>query len=121
MIERYWKHPKYGVRIRSQKKIFFHDENEVCSVGDLIEITQAPKKISKTKAFVLNKILEKNPVIVAMEKDGIVDAHTAMEKLREMEKGITSEINVRREKQHPEDDKKRYERKMQMREGQKME
>lgn len=58
LIERRVKHPVYGkVMVRSQK-YHAHDENNEAQTGDLVEITEC-RPISKTKAWVVTKLLEK--------------------------------------------------------------
>ena len=48
-----------GKRVRRTKKFFAHDEDEVCNVGDFIEIVSCAP-ISKQKAFKVKRILRKS-------------------------------------------------------------
>lgn len=57
-IERLVRHPKYGKYLRQTTKLFAHDEKELCSEGDLVEIRES-RPISKKKAWVLANIIEK--------------------------------------------------------------
>ena len=53
------KHPIYGKFVNKTKKYHAHDENNACKVGDVVEIIES-KPISKTKKWVVNKIVEEN-------------------------------------------------------------
>ncbi|PNR97127.1 30S ribosomal protein S17 [Petrotoga sp. 9PWA.NaAc.5.4] len=53
------KNPKYGKIVRKTRKYHAHDENNECNIGDIVEIEES-RKLSKTKAFVLKKIIKKN-------------------------------------------------------------
>ncbi|MFP3013311.1 MAG: 30S ribosomal protein S17 [Arsenophonus sp. NC-PG7-MAG3] len=57
-IERMVKHPLYGKFIRRTTKLHVHDENNECSIGDLVEIHQT-RPLSKTKSWILVRVLEK--------------------------------------------------------------
>lgn len=58
VVERKVRHPIYGKYVRKSTKLHAHDENNECSIGDLV-LVQETKPISKTKAWVLVKVLEK--------------------------------------------------------------
>jgi small subunit ribosomal protein S17 len=58
-IERFIKHVIYGKFIKRTTKLHIHDEKNECTVGDLIEIRES-RPISKTKSWVLVRIIEKN-------------------------------------------------------------
>jgi small subunit ribosomal protein S17 len=58
-IERFIKHAIYGKFIKRTTKLHIHDENNECTVGDLIEIRES-RPISKTKSWVLVRIIKKN-------------------------------------------------------------
>ena len=51
-VERLVKHPVNGKFIKRSTKYHIHDENNKCSVGDVIKIKQC-RPISKTKTWVL--------------------------------------------------------------------
>ena len=55
------KHPKYGKYIRRRTILHVHDEDNVSKVGDRVEIAQC-RPISKTKSWVLLRVLESAPV-----------------------------------------------------------
>lgn len=56
-VETYRKVPKYGKRVKYTKKYRVHDENNTAKVGDIVSI-YASKPISKTKRYVLEKVVE---------------------------------------------------------------
>ena len=51
-VERLVKHPVNGKYIKRSTKYHIHDENNHCSVGDIIKIKQC-RPISKTKTWTL--------------------------------------------------------------------
>lgn len=57
-IERFVKHNIYGKFIKRTTKLHIHDEKNECAIGDLIEIRES-RPISKTKSWVLVRIIEK--------------------------------------------------------------
>ncbi|MBZ2279049.1 30S ribosomal protein S17 [Buchnera aphidicola] len=59
VIQRFVKHNIYGKFIKRTTKLHIHDENNECSIGDLIEIREC-RPISKTKSWILVRIIEKN-------------------------------------------------------------
>ena len=52
------KHPKYGKYIRRRRRIHVHDEQNISSIGDKVEITEC-RPISKTKTWAVTKVVEK--------------------------------------------------------------
>lgn len=58
LIERRVRHPLYKKYIRRSTKVHAHDENDECHIGDVVSIEQC-RPVSKTKAWRLNKILER--------------------------------------------------------------
>ena len=58
MIERRVKHPVYGKFMKKSTKFHIHDENNECSVGDTVQISEC-RPISKTKSWKLVKVVEK--------------------------------------------------------------
>lgn len=58
LVERRVKHPLYGKVVTKSNKYHAHDENGEYKVGDLVEI-EACRKLSKTKAWRVVKLLEK--------------------------------------------------------------
>ena len=57
-IEDNVKHPLYGKIIKRTKKLHAHDENNVCGVGDKVEVMET-RPLSKTKRWRLVQIIEK--------------------------------------------------------------
>ena len=51
-VERLVKHPVNGKYIKRSTKYHIHDENNKCSVGDVIKIKQC-RPVSKTKTWIL--------------------------------------------------------------------
>lgn len=54
------KHPKYGKYIRRQTVLHAHDENNISRLGDRVEIAEC-RPISKTKSWVVVRVVEKAP------------------------------------------------------------
>ena len=59
-IARTFRHPLYEKVVHSAKKLVVHDELG-CNVGDEVQIIES-KPISKTKRFVVEKILSRQEV-----------------------------------------------------------
>ena len=59
LVERRAKHPIYGKVVIKSSKYHAHDEGNECKAGDLVEI-QASRKISKTKAWKVLRVVEKS-------------------------------------------------------------
>jgi len=57
-VTRMWQHPMYLKSVKRSKKYSCHYENLELKEGDKVEI-QESKPISKTKHFVVTKVLEK--------------------------------------------------------------
>jgi small subunit ribosomal protein S17 len=62
LVERRVKHPLYGKVVRRSKKYHVHDENNEYKEGDLVEI-EACRKLAKTKAWRVKRLIEKAKVI----------------------------------------------------------
>ena len=58
LIERKVKHPLYGKFVKKSTKLHVHDENNECSMGDTVQITEC-RPMSKTKSWALVKIVDK--------------------------------------------------------------
>ncbi|HAN68298.1 MAG TPA: 30S ribosomal protein S17 [Halieaceae bacterium] len=56
LIERRVKHPVYGKYITRSSKIHAHDENNVCSIGDTVKVTES-RPISKSKTWKLLEVV----------------------------------------------------------------
>ncbi len=57
-IERKVKHPLYGKYVRRFTKMYAHDEENTCKVGDLVVIQQT-RPVSKTKCWKLIEVLKR--------------------------------------------------------------
>ncbi|MBA3660769.1 MAG: 30S ribosomal protein S17 [Gammaproteobacteria bacterium] len=57
-VERKVKHPLYGKYIRRFSKMYAHDEENTCQVGDLVRI-ESSRPISKLKRWKLVEIITK--------------------------------------------------------------
>ena len=58
LIERQVKHPLYGKFIKRSTKVHAHDENNECSMGDVVRVVEC-RPLSKTKTWQLVEIVEK--------------------------------------------------------------
>jgi len=56
VVERTYKHPRYGKFVRRKKKYLAHDEKNEASVGDKVEIV-ATRPLSKRKRWRLGQVL----------------------------------------------------------------
>lgn len=56
-IERKVKHPLYGKYVRRYSKMYAHDQENICNVGDIVKIQQC-RPISKTKSWKLLEVLD---------------------------------------------------------------
>ncbi len=57
LLERQVKHSLYKKFIKRSTKLHVHDENNECSVGDMVAIREC-RPISKTKSWTLVEVLE---------------------------------------------------------------
>ncbi len=57
-VERRLQHPVYGKFIKKTIKLVAHDENNVCSEGDIVKIMET-RPLSKTKRWRLVEVVEK--------------------------------------------------------------
>jgi small subunit ribosomal protein S17 len=62
LVERRVKHPLYGKVVTRSAKYHAHDEGNECKEGDLVEIV-ATRKLAKSKAWKVSKVLEKAKVV----------------------------------------------------------
>src|SRR5688572_21115830 len=58
LVERRVTHPLYAKVVRRSKKYHAHDEKNEYNEGDIVEIKSA-RPVSKTKAWVVSKLIEK--------------------------------------------------------------
>ncbi|QMU60279.1 MAG: 30S ribosomal protein S17 [Gammaproteobacteria bacterium] len=57
LLERQVKHPLYKKYIRRSTKLHVHDENNECSIGDMVSIREC-RPLSKTKSWTLVEVIE---------------------------------------------------------------
>ena len=57
-IEDHIKHPTYGKIISRTTKIYAHDEENTCGIGDTVELMET-RPLSKTKRWRLVRVIEK--------------------------------------------------------------
>jgi len=58
VVQRRFKHPKYGKFITKSKKYIAHDEEDTCKMGDTVKIAET-RPISKRKKWRLVEIIER--------------------------------------------------------------
>ena len=58
VLERQVKHPLYGKYIKRSTKVHAHDEDNSCSEGDLVRISES-RPLSKTKSWRVVEIVER--------------------------------------------------------------
>lgn len=56
VVERTITHPKYGKIMRRRSKLYAHDENEICQVGNVVRIRET-RPWSKLKTWVLVEVV----------------------------------------------------------------
>lgn len=56
-VNRSTRHPLYGKVIRTSKKYMAHDEEDRCSVGDMVRIVES-RPLSKRKRWVVQDIVK---------------------------------------------------------------
>lgn len=61
-------HPIYGKQYTVNRKYAAHDENNDAKVGDLVTISEI-RKVSKRKAFKLDRILEKSKGSIELKEE----------------------------------------------------
>ena len=59
LIERRVRHPIYKKYIKRSTKVHAHDENNECSLGDIVRVSES-KPFSKTKSWALIEVIEKS-------------------------------------------------------------
>jgi small subunit ribosomal protein S17 len=58
MLERQVKHPLYGKYMKRTTKVHAHDEDNSCTEGDLVRISEC-RPLSKTKSWRVVEIVER--------------------------------------------------------------
>jgi len=62
LVERRVKHPLYGKFVTRSSKYHAHDEKNEYKLGDLVEIV-ACRKLAKTKAYRVSRLIEKAKIV----------------------------------------------------------
>ena len=57
-VERLVIHPVYKKRIKRTKRVYAHDKDNKCQVGDLVRVTET-RPLSRTKRWRVSAILER--------------------------------------------------------------
>ena len=57
-VERRLMHPIYGKFVKRSKKVFAHDEENTCKIGDKVRIMET-RPLSKNKSWRLVEVLER--------------------------------------------------------------
>ncbi|MCE2882753.1 MAG: 30S ribosomal protein S17 [Planctomycetaceae bacterium] len=60
------KHPKYGKYVKKRSVLQVHDENNESRLGDRVEVAEC-RPISKTKSWVLVRVVERAPEGMGVE------------------------------------------------------
>ena len=58
LIEQMKMHPVYKKSVKRSRKIKSHDENNICSIGDIVKVEET-RPLSKDKRYRLVEIVEK--------------------------------------------------------------
>lgn len=66
VVERKIKHPFYGKYVKRQSRMYAHDGDNICNMGDVVMIKQS-RPLSKLKSWVLVKVVEKTEAIEKIE------------------------------------------------------
>jgi small subunit ribosomal protein S17 len=62
LVERSVQHPLYGKVVKRSNRFHAHNENAEIKVGDKVEIEES-RPLSKTKTWVVTKLLEKARIV----------------------------------------------------------
>ena len=57
-VERLVVHPMYQKRIKRLKKIYAHDKDNKCQIGDIVRVTES-RPLSRLKRWRVSEILER--------------------------------------------------------------
>jgi len=58
-VQRLKQHPLYKKYIRSDRKLYVHDEANEARVGDTVEVVEVTRPLSRTKRYRLVRIVER--------------------------------------------------------------
>jgi small subunit ribosomal protein S17 len=74
-IPRLVKHARYGKYVRRRTVCHVHDENNESRVGDTVEIMES-RPLSKTKHWVLVRVVAKAPAAAALPSEAVATPAT---------------------------------------------
>jgi small subunit ribosomal protein S17 len=57
-IERLVVHPRYSKKVKNTKKIYAHDKDNQCQIGDVVRVTEA-RPLSRLKRWRVTEILQR--------------------------------------------------------------
>ena len=57
-VDRLVRHPLYGKTIKRRSKLYAHDENNECGMGDIVRIAET-RPVSKTKRWRVIEVVRK--------------------------------------------------------------
>ena len=57
-VERLVSHPMYQKRVKRLKKIYAHDKDNQCQIGDIVRVTES-RPLSRLKRWRVSKIMER--------------------------------------------------------------
>jgi len=57
-VERLVVHPMYQKRVKRIKKIYAHDKDNQCQIGDIVKVTES-RPLSRLKRWRVSRILER--------------------------------------------------------------
>jgi len=91
VLETYSKYynQKYRVHVRRKTRIFFDDPKNETDVGDVLQIINSGQKISKNKSFIIDKMIQKNVIAAAIQRE--VADRDALLKLQQIERELLKE------------------------------
>lgn len=58
-IQRLKQHPLYKKYVRSDRKLYVHDEKNEAHVGDTVEVVEVTRPLSRTKRYRLVRVVER--------------------------------------------------------------
>ena len=62
LVERKEKHPLYGKFVRRSTKLYAHDENNECQIGDTVKVVET-RPYSKSKTWNMIQVVEKGAAV----------------------------------------------------------
>ena len=57
-VERFVVHPRYKKRIRRIQKLYAHDKDNQCNIGDVVKVIES-RPLSKLKRWRVSQIIER--------------------------------------------------------------